>query len=262
LPYTQEKIRHWLSWLAQAMVRHEQTVFYLERMQPDWLPQQKGWWQQISSTSVFGLLFGLVFLVFMPVGGLSIGLLFGLFFGLFGWVLVVQMENSIQPVETLHWSWKEAHNGLVDVLANGLQLGLSIGLFGGLLGGLAGLLFGGPFLFYGLFAGLVGGLFGGLLGWLGVGLFGGLYVGLLFGLIKGGKACIQHGVLRVLLWRYDYAPLRYVRFLEHAKDLLFLRRVGGGYIFVHRMLMEHLAGLEGATRKQQTAANGEAERVA
>jgi hypothetical protein len=28
---------------------------------------------------------------------------------------------------------------------------------------------------------------------------------------------------------------------SHSKDLIFLRRVGGGYIFVHRLLMEHFA---------------------
>lgn len=29
--------------------------------------------------------------------------------------------------------------------------------------------------------------------------------------------------------------------LDHCVDLIFLRRVGGGYIFVHRLLMEHFA---------------------
>jgi DNA polymerase III delta prime subunit len=67
---------------------------------------------------------------------------------------------------------------------------------------------------------------------------------------KGGMAVIQYWVMRVLLWRYDYAPLRYVRFLEHAKELLFLRRVGVGYIFVHRMLMEHFAEMEPVGGKQ------------
>jgi hypothetical protein len=34
---------------------------------------------------------------------------------------------------------------------------------------------------------------------------------------------------------------RLVPFLDHCVDLIFLRRVGGGYIFVHRLLMEHFA---------------------
>lgn len=30
-------------------------------------------------------------------------------------------------------------------------------------------------------------------------------------------------------------------FLDHCVDLIFLRRVGGGYIFIRRLLMEHFA---------------------
>jgi eukaryotic-like serine/threonine-protein kinase len=36
-------------------------------------------------------------------------------------------------------------------------------------------------------------------------------------------------------------PWRLIPFLDHCVDLIFLRRVGGGYIFVHRLLMEHFA---------------------
>jgi hypothetical protein len=32
-----------------------------------------------------------------------------------------------------------------------------------------------------------------------------------------------------------------IPFLNHCVDLIFLHRVGGGYIFVHRLLMEHFA---------------------
>ncbi|MHC1574848.1 MAG: NACHT domain-containing protein [Candidatus Methanogasteraceae archaeon] len=72
----------------------------------------------------------------------------------------------------------------------------------------------------------------------------GLYVGLLFGLLFGGLACIQHVFLRIMLWRNGSAPLNYVRFLDCAADRIFLRKVGGGYIFVHRLLLEYFASLE------------------
>jgi hypothetical protein len=39
----------------------------------------------------------------------------------------------------------------------------------------------------------------------------------------------------------SYAIDKLVPFLDHCVDLIFLRRVGGGYIFVHRLLMEHFA---------------------
>lgn len=38
-------------------------------------------------------------------------------------------------------------------------------------------------------------------------------------------------------------PWKLVTFLDYCVDLIFLRRVGGGYIFVHRLLMEHFAAM-------------------
>jgi len=35
--YTPEQTTHWLSWLARQMKQHNQTVFYIEHLQPDWL---------------------------------------------------------------------------------------------------------------------------------------------------------------------------------------------------------------------------------
>jgi hypothetical protein len=39
-------------------------------------------------------------------------------------------------------------------------------------------------------------------------------------------------------------PWNYARFLDHASEHMFLRKVGGGYIFVHRLLLEHFAALD------------------
>jgi hypothetical protein len=47
--------------------------------------------------------------------------------------------------------------------------------------------------------------------------------------------------LRINNYWNGYIPWNYGRFLDHCVDLIFLRRVGGGYIFVHRLLMEHFA---------------------
>ncbi|MDJ0904037.1 MAG: hypothetical protein QNJ55_35140 [Xenococcus sp. MO_188.B8] len=33
----------------------------------------------------------------------------------------------------------------------------------------------------------------------------------------------------------------YARFLDYASDRIFLQKVGGGYIFIHRLLLEHFA---------------------
>ena len=36
----------------------------------------------------------------------------------------------------------------------------------------------------------------------------------------------------------------YAHFLNYTTDCLFMQKVGGGYIFVHRMLMEHFAQMK------------------
>ena len=83
-----------------------------------------------------------------------------------------------------------------------------------------------------------------LLGFLVNGLIGMLFYGLGGGLSNGGHAYLKHYVLRFLLWHNDYAPWNYIRFLDYAAERVLLRKVGGGYIFTHRLLMEYFATLE------------------
>jgi hypothetical protein len=45
------------------------------------------------------------------------------------------------------------------------------------------------------------------------------------------------------LYLYNHAPLNYARFLDYCTDRIFLRKGGGGYIFIHRLLLEHFAAL-------------------
>ena len=268
--FSKEETIHWLSWLAMRMSQHGQTVFLIEKMQPDWLPTRAQ--QRIVTMGVavmIGLLLGLLFgLVFGLLLGLLFGLVFGLFFGRFGY------SADIRPVELLHFSWSKIVPSLRgEERPFGLYIGLLAGLLTGLLTGpLSGLFFG---LFFGLVSGIVGGeiitstfpnegihrsarsallawllaglplgLVLGLLGELSFGLLLGLSLGLVLGLVFGGHNCIQHLVLRIMLWRNGFAPLNYVRFLDYAAGRIFLRKVGGGYIFVHRLLLEYFASLE------------------
>jgi hypothetical protein len=71
----------------------------------------------------------------------------------------------------------------------------------------------------------------------------GLLVWSFFGLIVGGAFVISHYLLLFILFIERRIPWNYVSFLDHCVDLIFLRRVGGGYIFVHRLLMEHIAAM-------------------
>jgi hypothetical protein len=82
-------------------------------------------------------------------------------------------------------------------------------------------------------------------------LLSGLFVGLPVGLRFGGQACLHHYALRLVLWHNNFAPLNYIRFLDHATARIFLRKVGGGYVFVHRMLLEYFATMPQTSTKQQ-----------
>ena len=81
-----------------------------------------------------------------------------------------------------------------------------------------------------------------------VGLAAALVFGLAVGLAFGGYACLSHAALRLVLWRSGALPLDCVRFLDSAAERIFLRKAGGGYLFVHRLLQEHFASLEDVER--------------
>jgi hypothetical protein len=62
----------------------------------------------------------------------------------------------------------------------------------------------------------------------------------------GGLAVWRHSVIRFLLQRSRIFPGRAPQFLNDASARFLLRRVGGGYSFVHRLLLDHLASRETA----------------
>jgi hypothetical protein len=86
-PYTSDQTLHWLSWLAEKMVEREITVFYIERLQPDWLSMRSGWFVPgvglLSGLGVGTLVGILCGLIYGPSAGLSYGALAG-----FGGMLV------------------------------------------------------------------------------------------------------------------------------------------------------------------------------
>lgn len=102
----------------------------------------------------------------------------------------------------------------------------------------------------GLMVGLTIGLIEGLLI---VGLIVGLIYGLIVGLLNGGDTCIQHFNLRRILYRKGRIPWNYADFLDYASERLLMKKVGGGYIFYHRMLMEHFAQRHRVFREPVTA---------
>ena len=146
------------------------------------------------------------------ISGLIFGLIFGLVFGLSSGLGGTEIEQRAVP-----------NQGIQSSRKNCLIVGLGTGLIFGL--------------FYGLKVGLRDGLFYGLI----FGLFYGLIAGLVLGLKYGGVACIQHFNLRQMLHQKGCIPWNYAKFLDFASDRLLMKKVGGGYVFFHRMLLEHFA---------------------
>jgi hypothetical protein len=270
--FKQKDVLHWLSWLAKEMIEQNAVPYLLENMQTRWLNQKKQgihrWILGLFVGLSYGLIFGLIFklLIVGLIGGLLCGLIF----------VLSRHPRDIEMVDTLIWK-KQLRvvliSGLIIGLIFGLMTGLTMGLISGLIAGLSmglvsGLILGSGFrlgnkpinqtaypgqrisflirnffLIF-LFVFLILGL---TLGRMNYGLIGGLSygvgLGLLFGMIYVGLSILRHYTLRLIISSNNLLPWRLVPFLDYCADRIFLRRVGGGYIFVHRLLMEHFAAM-------------------
>jgi len=85
------------------------------------------------------------------------------------------------------------------------------------------------------FPGILSGLIIGPINGLALGVFGAVFLGLRNGL----QAVLRHYILRFYLWRTHLFPWNAVRFLDDARSRMLLQRVGGGYSFVHRLLLDY-----------------------
>ena len=147
--FTPQQTRRWLTWLARQMQQQHLTEFYLERLQPTWLPTTRSriLYRVFSGLSFLGLATGLFgTLLGALLRGLNGGLIGALFFVLVGMLVGVllsikggRVDQVIRPADMLKWSWKNAKPWLVI----GPILGLAIGLIGGLAFKLPGGLIGG-----------------------------------------------------------------------------------------------------------------------
>ena len=82
----------------------------------------------------------------------------------------------------------------------------------------------------------------------------GLVFGLIFGVGFGLGDVAKHYILRLLLFLDGSMPLNYVRFLDHCAERILLRKVGGGYMFIHRTFMEHMAQIDPDALAKETTA--------
>jgi hypothetical protein len=177
-----------------------------------------------------------------------------------GPILWLLFEVSCRPGRKIN-NWLTARgwaDGLVNELTCILIFGLSFGFFAGLRGRVKidksypnqGIMLSlrsslvvtfVVSLSLGSIVGLIAGLSGGLIV--------SLIFGSLFGLERGGSAVIKHYALRLILWLSGSTPFKFIKFLDHCAKLIFLKKVGGGYIFIHRMLLDYFAELNPPSKK-------------
>lgn len=87
-----------------------------------------------------------------------------------------------------------------------------------------------------------------------------LILGLAIALISamgkgGGTAALKHYIIRFILSRFEFLPWNMVSFLDYATERIFMRKVGGGYIFTHRLLQEYFASLPSRNPSRLTNLN-------
>ena len=67
--YTPEQTVKWLSWLAQGMEAHKQSLFLIERLQPSWLGKGKWrWLYALTSRLIGGVIIGTGFGLNLQIG--------------------------------------------------------------------------------------------------------------------------------------------------------------------------------------------------
>ncbi|MBD2775573.1 hypothetical protein [Iningainema tapete] len=273
---------HWLLFLASSLKQENAKEFLIERMQPYWLqtPQQKCLYQ-ISVGLITGLLIGLIYglttgWIGAGIGGVSYGLILGFTQKIYP---IVSLKFSIEYAKVrlfesvLSGLWWGLVYGVIDALICGLIWGVSEGIWGMIQVVIWGLVEG---LIWGVFVpefkqttvsnqgiresaknAVIFTLIGGV-AWLLLYvmvliavdkhdefnslLLDGISSGLFFGIYVGGLACLQHFILRLILWWNGYIPWNYGKFLDYATEQGFLEREGG-YRFKHSWLQEHFVSL-------------------
>jgi hypothetical protein len=288
--YTPELTKRWLRYLARQMASHDLTEFHIERIQADWLSEDKRRFRYYLGVSIIiGLMFGVPSALYQArIDPLPKALFTGVLAAGIAMFLLWASDalEKIRPAEVVTWFWswsetKAAIRNWAKEIAEQPTLGDRLGalLFTGilLLSGIVPLAWLGIQLTSSTSSGMLnekdllipnegiwrsarnsvlifilsGFLFGSSVGFVAwafdvrrpefVALFLGLIFGSFSGLRAGGLACIQHALLRLHLVRAGHAPIRYARFLDYCAELILLRKVGGGYMFIHLLLQDYLA---------------------
>lgn len=230
-----------------ALGRLDPEIHPAERVTWSWIALRQNVATIIGAGMLIGLFYGLftglywvikgiqsaIWLLPCLLFGLSIGFVFGLIIVLFRGLSHNKLDqrNILKPNQGI---WNSAKNSALLGLLCSLLFGL---FFGVIYGELLQAIFQGfavpvkdymPYFPMGLI----------------IGVANGLAVGAFVWARSGGIACVQHLVLRILLWHAKCTPRKYPHFLDDMAERLLLCKIGGGYVFIHRLLLDYFAALD------------------
>ncbi len=243
MPIASLAVAVYLSALRSDEITLREQYVYTSRWQD--------WGKALGISTVLTALFSLMVWGTSEPGA-PLPIRFGLIFGSLG-TAIGALYLGIEGRQNLSVI-SEPNAGIIAAMRRGLPFALVFGVsFGGVLsvifGVPLGLLLGMLDRLYGVFGGDDLGLQIGVFAGFGIGMTAGMFAGLSFGPLQA----TQHLMVRMVLQQQGVVPLptgwrrlqvlgNYAAFLDHCADIGILRKVGGGYIFRHRYLLEYFAG--------------------
>ena len=255
-------------------------LFFYERraeLGDSYTPTRKDEWSQTAVVVLVVVLasFLLIGLFRSPFMALAVSLFTGAAFALTTFTIHgYSYRSDIRTVEILRWSWQGAVAGLgigliISILFELIEyqivgpnqiLGtpINISLLCILLGGLRGNRLTSThsprqgIRLSGRSALAAGALFAIILSLSTTIFSGNAFMGALAGILAawvaatlyGAGSVVNHFWLLFWLVRLNKIPLRYTIFLDEMANRVLLNKVGGGYMFIHRLLQEHFSEME------------------
>lgn len=249
----------WLSYLARALGRRFEQVFYVSFVNVSWLPTRQMRWAativpMIPVPTCIGMFIGAAI---DPIAGVEFG--FGIFLAR---CAVDLFRNEVSPRRT---------TAAVPHALRQTILWLTLLLFSGTCLEIFGSAFAVAVVAVLPITTLLDDPSGRarpanqLVGWTpsGINLLGSLLVATLWSFITEtdvttiglllvaavcyasfGRAAVRYGTVRLLLAGAGLVPLRLTSFLRQVERAMIVNHVGRGYLFHHRLLLEYFAGLK------------------
>lgn len=136
--YPKDQAIYWLTWLAQKMSQASQSVFLIEKIQPNWLQSNlQRRFYQIGTILIGILVIGLILFLSRAldlyndkINLFKVLAINAAMWGLVLWWSFGRGKAEIETFETLTWPWKKTRKDLLDGFTYGLSWSLILSPIG------------------------------------------------------------------------------------------------------------------------------------